>query len=78
MKMKVRLPWRLHRSEVEPPKTYRAWAEDYFETSVARSAVDHIFGHRPLTEKIVKRLNPELSLDDLAEDVSEIAYPTLT
>jgi hypothetical protein len=56
---------------------YRAWAEDYFETSVTRSAVDHIFGHRPLTEEIVKTLNPELSLDDLDEDVYEIAYPTL-
>lgn len=59
------------------PDAYRAWAEDYFETSVARSAVDHIFGHRPLTEKIVKILNPTLNLDDLTEDVSEIAYPTL-
>src|SRR5262249_39946060 len=59
------------------PEAYRAWAEDYFETSVARSAVDHIFGHRPLVEEVVKALNPELSLADLAEDVSEIAYPTL-
>jgi hypothetical protein len=60
------------------PETYRAWAEDYFETSVARSAVDHIFVHRPLTNEVVKALNPDLSVTDLAEDVSEIAYPTLT
>lgn len=60
------------------PEAYRAWAEDYFETSVARAAVDHIFGHRTLTEEVVKVLNPELSLADLAEDASEIAYPTLT
>jgi hypothetical protein len=59
------------------PEAYRAWAEDYFETSVARSAVDHIYAHRPLTEEVVKDLNPQLSLIDLAEDVSEIAYPTL-
>jgi hypothetical protein len=58
------------------PEGYRAWAEDYFETAVMRSAVDHIFGHCPLTEEIVKALNPELSLADLAEDASEIAYPT--
>lgn len=60
------------------PKAYRTWAEDYFETSVARSAVDHIFGHHPLSEEVVRALNPELSLADLDEDVSDIAYPILT
>ncbi len=59
------------------PEAYRTWAEDYFETSVARSAADHIYAHRPLTDEIVKALNPELSLVDLEEDLAEIAYPTL-
>jgi hypothetical protein len=58
------------------PETYRAWAEDYFETSVARPAVAHIFGHRPLAEEVVRALNPELGLIDLAGDLAEIAYPT--
>lgn len=58
------------------PEGYRVWAESYFETAVTRSAVDHIFNHRPLTEDVVKALNPKLSLADLAEDASEIAYPT--
>jgi hypothetical protein len=58
------------------PETYRTWSEDYFETSVNRSAVDDVLSHRPLTEEIVKALNPELSLADLAVDLSEIAYPT--
>jgi hypothetical protein len=35
------------------PEAYRAWAEDYFETTVALPAVEHIFGHRPLTEDLV-------------------------
>jgi hypothetical protein len=56
---------------------YRARAEDYFETPVARWAVDHIFAHRALTEEIVRALNPELGLNDLAGDLSEIAYPAL-
>jgi hypothetical protein len=59
------------------PAAYRAWAEDYFETSVARSAVDHVFSYRSLTEEVVTALNPQLSLIDLAEDLSEIAYPIL-
>jgi hypothetical protein len=60
------------------PEAYRAWAEDYFETSVTSSAVEHIFGHRPLTEGVVKALNPDLSMTDLVEDASEIAYPVLS
>jgi hypothetical protein len=60
------------------PKAYLAWAEAYFETSVAYPAVDHIFAHRPLTEEVVRALNQEISLADLAEDISEIAYPTST
>jgi hypothetical protein len=60
------------------PGAYRAWAEDYFETPVARSAVDHVFAHRPLTEAVVKLLNPQLSLVDLTGEVTEIAYPAVT
>jgi hypothetical protein len=58
------------------PEGYRAWAEDYFETAVMSSAVDHIFRHLPLAKEVVKALNPELSLADLAEEVSQIGYPT--
>ena len=57
------------------PEAYRAWAEDYFETTVALAAVKHIFGYRPLIEEVVAALNPELSPTDLAEDISEIVYP---
>jgi hypothetical protein len=60
------------------PEGYRAWAESYFETAVARSAVDHIFTHRPLTEDVVMSLNPNLSLAALVADATEIAYPTST
>jgi hypothetical protein len=60
------------------PEAYRAWAEDYFETSVALSAVEHLFGHRPLTEEVVMALNPELSLTALVEYAYEIAYPILS
>jgi hypothetical protein len=55
---------------------YKVWAEDYFETPIASEAVNYIFAYHPLTEKTVRALNPTLSLNDVAEDVSEIAYPT--
>lgn len=60
------------------PEAYRVWAEGYFEATVPLPAVEHVFEQRPLTAEVVKALNPELSLADLAEDISEIAYPILS
>jgi len=58
------------------PECYRIWAEEYFEVPVARWAVDEIYAHRALTEECVRTLNAGLALADLAEEASEIAYPT--
>jgi hypothetical protein len=57
------------------PKTYQGWAEDYYECSVSLKAVRHIYGHRPLTKKLVAQLNPEASLEVLQADIKEIGYP---
>lgn len=57
------------------PETYRAWAEEYYERDVELAAVEHVYRHRPLTAELVARLNPEVSLDDVAADASEIGYP---
>lgn len=57
------------------PKSYQEWAEEYYERRVGIRAIQHIYAHRPLTEAIVTRLNPDLSLLDLAEDIHEIGYP---
>jgi hypothetical protein len=57
------------------PEGYRVWAEDYFERPVVRWAVDQIYAHSPLDEEVVRALNPQLSLMDLAADASDIGYP---
>lgn len=57
------------------PRTYRQWAEEYYEHDVSLAAVEHVYGHRPLTPEIVAQLNPEVTLAALAEDVAEIGYP---
>ena len=57
------------------PRTYQAWAEEYYEQPIDISAVEHIYHHRPLTQAIVTRLNAELSLLELEEDRVEIGYP---
>jgi hypothetical protein len=60
------------------PETYREWAESYFSGSRSGLAVEpvrHIYEHRPLTEELVRQLNPKLSLEELQADIEEIGYP---
>jgi len=54
---------------------YVAFAEDYYETQVDRNAVEHIVTRRPLTDPIVRALNPEATLADLRADIATIGYP---
>jgi hypothetical protein len=57
------------------PQRYREWAVDYYEHEVDLAAVEHVYRHRALTAEVVTRLNPEVSLDEMAADASEIGYP---
>ena len=57
------------------PSSYKEFAEEYYEQTVDLEAVKAIYEHRPLTEAIVRALNPEISLKDLKVDVEEIGYP---
>lgn len=54
---------------------YVAFAEDYYEMQVDRSTVEHIVAHIPLTDAVVRALNPEATLADLHADVAAIGYP---
>jgi hypothetical protein len=57
------------------PETFQRFAEDYYEVSVDLAAVSQVYALRPLTRELVSSLNPEVSLADLAQDISEIGYP---
>jgi len=57
------------------PRTYQEFAEHYYECEIDLQSVTSIYEHRPLTSEIVKKLNPEVSLESLRSDVEEIAYP---
>ena len=57
------------------PERYRAFAAGHFERSLARDDVAAIYAHAPLTELLVRRLNPDVTLASLAEDIDEIGYP---
>ncbi|SEO21868.1 hypothetical protein [Actinacidiphila rubida] len=56
------------------PEAFQEWAEDYYEVPVDLAAVRHVFASRPLTEEVVRALNPEIALADLAEDIAGIGY----
>jgi hypothetical protein len=60
----------------DSPTAYRRFAEEYYEVSVNQEAVRHCYSLRPLTDELVRSLNPELSFGDLSEDAAEIGYPS--
>jgi hypothetical protein len=58
------------------PETYRVHAEEVEEMTLDLAVVRRVFAHEELTEQMVRKLNPERSLEDLAFDLIAIGYPT--
>ncbi|MGY0064083.1 hypothetical protein ACWY4P_47890 [Streptomyces sp. LZ34] len=56
-------------------EAFQRWAADYYEVPIDLEAVRHVFSSRPLTEGVVSALNAEVTLADLAGDITEIGYP---
>ncbi|MFC7242109.1 hypothetical protein ACFQO7_06400 [Catellatospora aurea] len=54
---------------------YVEFAEDYYEIEVDPAAVGQVVAHRPLTDTLVRSLNPTTTLADLHDDVAAIGYP---
>lgn len=57
------------------PEAFRRFAEDYYEVTVDLEAVSDVYALRPLDQELVSSLNAEVTLADLAQDISEIGYP---
>jgi len=57
------------------PSQYVELASEYYERQIAIADVAAIYRHEPVTEELVRRLNPEVDLESLAKDVAEIGYP---
>lgn len=56
------------------PQTYQGFAEGYYETELSIDGIEHIYQHFPITDEFVKSLNPNATLDMIAEDLKEIGY----
>lgn len=57
------------------PATYQQWATSYYETDVPALAVESLYLHQPLDQRLIAMLNPALSINDVIEDAAEIGYP---
>jgi len=57
------------------PLTYKKFADEYYEIKTNILDIKKIYEHESLTKNLVKRLNPELSIAELREDIEEIGYP---
>jgi len=58
------------------PQSYCDWAGEYYEKEIPLDAVVKIYGHEPLSIKLVHALNADLALKDLEKDIAEIGFPT--
>ncbi|MEY2242313.1 hypothetical protein AB8A21_05045 [Streptomyces sp. BF23-18] len=56
-------------------EAYLEFAESYYEVEPPMEAIRHVYDFRPLTQEVVSALNPEVRLEDLAEDIAQIGYP---
>lgn len=57
------------------PRTYAAFALEYYDRTLDLAAVQHVFAHRPLTDDVVRTLNADVTLADVAADLQAIGYP---
>lgn len=59
-----------------PPSAYVTFASEYFERDVPLALVEHIYALHPITDDIVRALNPDVSYDEIATELTtEIGYP---
>jgi hypothetical protein len=60
----------------DTPATYRAFAESSYQVPVDPAVVNDVFALTPLTDALVRRLNPQLTVGKLADDIEAIGYPS--
>ncbi|MFD3534663.1 hypothetical protein [Streptomyces sp. NPDC058664] len=57
------------------PENYADWARSYYDTPVDVDAVRHIYAMRPLTPDVVVALNPDVTPEQLAAEITAVGYP---
>ena len=57
------------------PKTYQRFAGEYYEVDLTLPVIEDVYGLKPLTQKLVRGLNREVTVERLESDAVEIGYP---
>lgn len=57
------------------PVRWKRWAEEIHERSVPIRAIQRVFAGEPLDAALLREIDPERTLDDLAEDLEEMGWP---
>lgn len=57
------------------PSTYQQWAEEYYGRSLSFKVIEQIYLHQPLTNYLIKELNPNRDSTSLVDDINQIGYP---
>jgi hypothetical protein len=53
---------------------YVEFAREHYEVEITPADVAAVYRHDPLTNSLVRRLNPRVNVDSLAKDMNEIGY----
>ncbi len=56
-------------------ETYVEFAAEYYETTIARSDVEHVFAHRPLSNELITQINPDADADTARAAARTLGYP---
>jgi hypothetical protein len=58
------------------PTTYQKYAQEYFDKTIELSVISHIYQHMSLTHEVVNKLNSNLQMSDVSEELKSIDYST--
>jgi len=59
----------------EPAPSYAEFAKWYYEIDLPLSSIESIYTHTPLTDRLVRSLNAEMTIAEAREFAAEIGYP---
>jgi hypothetical protein len=60
---------------VSGPKYYYDWAVDYYEKKLNFGIIEDVFANKPINEEMIKKLNKDITLEDIKDDIDGIGYP---
>ncbi len=60
------------------PDTYKQWGDEYFEQDLPLHAIQQVYNHEDITLDLVQSLNRDMTLENLAEDLEEIGYASVS